>query len=81
MDYDKVRRWIIVYIAVLVGEPSDSIETSVPFSRFDLDSVDAVQMAAEFEKTFHVEVGPEFFLRGHQSIEEIVEGLTHGSAT
>ncbi|WP_421725958.1 acyl carrier protein [Bauldia sp.] len=72
MDTDRIRRWLIVYLAILVGEPSESIEANVPFSRFDIDSVDAVQMAAEFEKAFAVEIGPEFFLRGELTLDEMV---------
>ncbi len=74
-DAERVRRWVVVYIGVLVGEESDTIDMDAPFSRFDLDSVDAVEMAAEFEKAFGCEVGPEFFLQGTPSLREMVPRL------
>ena len=51
----------MVYIGVLTGEDSDSIELDAPFSRFDLDSVDVVEMASQFEKAFDCEVGAGVF--------------------
>lgn len=74
-DMERVRRWVVVYIGVLVGEESDSIDMDSPFSRFDLDSVDAVEMAAEFEKAFGCEVRPEFFLQSAPSLREMVPQL------
>ena len=74
-DAERVRRWVVVYIGVLVGEDSDSIDMDAPFSRFDLDSVDAVEMAAEFEKAFGCDVGPEFFLQSKPSLREMVPQL------
>ena len=75
VEAEPIRRWLVVYIGVLVGEASESIDMDAPFSRFDLDSVDAVEMAAEFEKAFECEVGPEFFLQGTTSLREMVPQL------
>jgi acyl carrier protein len=74
-DVERIRRWVVVYLGVLVGEDSRSIDIDVPFSRFDLDSVDAVEMAAEFEKAFRCEVGPEFFLQSAPTIRAMVPRL------
>ena len=79
-DQARIRRWIVVYLAVVVGNDSDGIEIDVPFSQFDLDSVDAVEMAAEFEKAFGLEIGPEFFLRGEPTIRDMVEALVEQRA-
>lgn len=79
-DLARVRRWIVVYLAVLVGKDSDAIEIDVPFSHFDLDSVDAVEMAAEFEKAFSFEIGPEFFLRGEPTVSEMAAALVEQRA-
>jgi acyl carrier protein len=63
-----VRRWILVYVATIVGEDSDSLDIHAPLSRYDFDSLDAVEMAVAFEKTFGRETHPELFLRSDQTI-------------
>ena len=63
----------------LERKESDSIDMDAPFSRFDLDSVDAVEMAAEFEKAFGCEVGPEFFLQSTPSIRDMVPRLVEAA--
>ncbi len=74
-DAARISRWMVVYLAVLVGQDSDAIDIDTPFRQFDLDSVDAVEMAAEFERAFGVDIGPEFFLRGEVTVREMVEAL------
>lgn len=74
-DAERIRRWVLVYLGVLVGEDSGSIDIDVPFSRFDLDSVDAVEMAAEFERAFGCEVGPEFFLQSAPTLRAMIPHL------
>ena len=71
----RIERWLVVYIAVITGEDSDSVDVGAPLSRFDLDSVDAVEMAQEFEKAFARRIGPEFFLQGDQSLRQLVPRL------
>jgi acyl carrier protein len=71
----RVDRWLVMYLAVLTGEKSEAIDRAASLSAFDIDSVDAVEMAAEFEKAFDCEVDPEFFLRGRESIAEMVPFL------
>ena len=41
----------------------------------NIDSVDAVEMAAEFGKAFGYDIAPEFFLRSAPSVREMVEEL------
>jgi acyl carrier protein len=79
-DPERIHRWIVVYLAVLVGRSSDTIDSDSPLSDFDLDSVDAVEMAAEFEKAFGLGIGPEFFLRGEPTVRDMVEALVEGRA-
>ncbi len=74
-DPRRIQRWIVIYLAILVGEESDTIDVDAPFSRFDLNSVDAVEMAAEFEKAFGCEIEPEFFLIDTPSVSEMVPRL------
>jgi acyl carrier protein len=75
LDDKRIQRWVQVYLAVLIGHDSDSVDVDIPFSRFDLDSVDAVEMAAEFEKAFGYDIGPEFFLQSTPSVRQMVEQL------
>jgi acyl carrier protein len=76
VDAEGIQRWVVVYLAVLTGRDSDHIDIDTPFSRFDIDSVDAVEMAAEFEKAFGYGIGPEFFLQSVPSVREMVEHLS-----
>ena len=75
-DPGRIDRWLAIYLAVLVGKPSELIDRDIPLSRFDIDSVDAVRMALEFERAFRCEVGPELFLGGGKSLREMVAVLS-----
>ncbi len=77
-DEARVRRWIVVYLAVLVGQDSDGVDIDMPFRHFDLDSVDAVEMASEFEKAFGYAIGPEFFLNGDTTVRDMAGDLVNG---
>jgi acyl carrier protein len=79
-DAVRLQRWLVVYLAVLTGEDSDSIDADAPLAQFDLDSVDAVEMASQFEKTFACRIGPEFFLQGRQSVRALVPRLLEAVA-
>ena len=54
---------------------SDSIDIDRPLADFELDSVDAVELASEFERAFGHELDPEFFLDGSQSLRKVVAKL------
>ena len=74
-DPTRIGRWIVIYLAVLAGRRSDSIDIDRPLADFDLDSVNAVELALEFERAFGLELDPEFFLYGNQSLREMVAKL------
>ena len=74
-DASRLQRWLLVYLAVITGEDSGSIDPDAPLAQFDLDSVDAVEMASQFEKTFVCRIGPESFLQGQQSVRALVPRL------
>ena len=76
-DSDSLKRWMTLYLAVLIGEPSETIDTSESISFFDLDSVDAVTMAIELEDKFGIVVHPETFLNPQSSIDYISDRLAH----
>ncbi len=58
MDID---RWVVVYISSVVGISSEEIDLHEMMSIYDFDSIDAVEMALEFERTFSREVDPHVF--------------------
>ncbi|WP_371345132.1 acyl carrier protein [Ancylobacter sp. IITR112] len=80
LDHARVLRWIIVYLAVISGEDSDTIDADAPLSSFDLDSVDAVEMALQFETTFDQRIGAEFFLIGEPTLRELAEVIVANAA-
>ncbi|WP_428028797.1 acyl carrier protein [Ancylobacter sp.] len=77
----QIGRWIIVYLAVISGEDSDAIALDANLSAFDIDSVDAVEMAMQFEKAFNCQIGAEFFLRDEATIQQLADELAVFVAT
>lgn len=75
LDSEILNRWILVYLATLIGEPTDSLDPSDPMSEYDLDSIDAVTMAIELQNTFKLRVHPETFMRRTESVYDIVARL------
>ena len=71
IDPGSLTEWIKIYLAVLIGEPSESIDTTSPLSYFDLDSLDAVNLALELEDRFGFAVHPETFMDYNASINDI----------
>lgn len=76
-DEYSVKRWMTLYLAILIGEPSETIDTSESLSFFDLDSIDAVNMAIELEDKFGIALHPETFLDPDSSIDQVSERLTY----
>jgi len=70
-----VGRWAILYVATVAGEDSDTLDLEAPMSVHDFDSVDAVEMAMEFEQAFGCEADPEQFLRGDHTLADLIERL------
>ena len=80
LDSERVLRWIVVYLAVISGEDSDTIDPDMPLSHFDLDSVDAVEMALQFETTFDRQIGAEFFLAANATVRGLDELIIANAA-
>jgi acyl carrier protein len=80
LNSERVRRWIVVYLAVISGEDSDTIDADMPLSHFDIDSVDAVEMALQFETTFDRRIGAEFFLVAERTIRDLAEQIVANAA-
>lgn len=70
-----IGRWITVYVATLLGLESETIDPAAPLASYDLDSVDAVEMALRFESTFGRPIHPETFMDGSKSISALAEQL------
>ncbi|WP_421697954.1 acyl carrier protein [Ancylobacter sp.] len=79
-DSERVLRWIVVYLAVISGEDSDTIDPDMPLSHFDLDSVDAVEMALQFETTFDRQIGAEFFLAANATVRGLADLIIANAA-
>lgn len=73
-----IGRWVVLYIAIISGEDADTLDLSAPLSYFDVDSLDAVEMAFEFEKKFAREVDPEIFMDSDRTIVQLIEALAVG---
>ncbi|NYZ11328.1 acyl carrier protein [Azospirillum sp. RWY-5-1] len=70
-----VNRWIMVHVATLLGVDSGTIDPAAPLSTYDLDSVDAIEMAMQFECAFGRAIHPEIFMDGDRSIDALAEQL------
>ncbi|WP_051261558.1 acyl carrier protein [Desulfovibrio inopinatus] len=66
-----LKNWIKDYLANLIGEPAETIDTTNPLSYFDLDSIDAVVMATKLSDEFGIDIHPETFLAEEISIDKI----------
>ncbi|WP_018389704.1 acyl carrier protein [Ancylobacter sp. FA202] len=80
LDSERVLRWIVIYLAVISGEDSETIDLDSHLSHFDIDSVDAVEMALQFETTFNRPIGAEFFLVSELTIRELAGRIVANAA-
>ncbi|MCQ4162084.1 phosphopantetheine-binding protein [Roseomonas sp. GC11] len=74
-DEAGIRHWMLLHLAVLAGEPVESLSAEEPLARHDLDSVDAVQMALELEKALGLELEPELLMDGRQNVAALAAML------
>jgi acyl carrier protein len=72
IERNLLRSWMKAYLATVVGERSENIDTQDPLSAYDLDSIDAVTMALEMEKALGNPVHPEMFLDNNASIDDVI---------
>lgn len=75
-DPAALTRWMQLHLAVLTGQPSETISVDEPFGTFDLDSLDAVTMALEMEKALGGDISPETFLDSEATIATIVDRMS-----
>ncbi len=72
-----IGRWVVVYIASVVGQKSELLDLDAPMAIYDFDSIDAVEMAFEFERTFGREVDPHVLLQSDQTVGGLIAHLSH----
>ncbi|CBS88970.1 acyl carrier protein [Azospirillum lipoferum] len=74
-DRDALQRWMMAYLATICGFAADAMDPGQPLAGYDLDSVDAVEMALEMEKAFGIALHPETFLESRNSVAAIADTL------
>jgi len=72
MTFDELSEWLLVYVAVMIGQPSETLSLDMTLRDLDMDSVDSVNLALELEKKFEVPVDPELFLNGDKSLNNVL---------
>ncbi len=75
LDIETLQRWMTIYLATIIGDPVESLDVLDPISEYDLDSIDAINMAITMEKKFSIQVHPETFLQSHMSISDITNNF------
>ncbi len=75
MTRQDLADWMILYVAVLIGEPSESLSLETPLAEYDFDSIDAVNMALELQDRMDTPVDTELFLDSSRSLLEVLNSL------
>lgn len=75
LDSDSLQRWMMAYLATICGDAADRMDPGQPLAVYDLDSVDAVEMALETEKAFGIVLHPETFLDTTTSVAAIANSI------
>ncbi|PWC40605.1 acyl carrier protein [Azospirillum sp. TSO35-2] len=73
LDRDGLQRWMMAYLATICGLAADRMDPAQALAVYDLDSVDAVEMALELEKAFGIALHPETFLDTATSVAAIAD--------
>src|SRR5438132_11720481 len=47
---DDIERWLVDRLQARLGEGGEEVDSHMPFSYYGLDSIDAVELAAELEE-------------------------------
>ncbi len=75
MTRAELANWMILYVAVLIGDPPETLSLDTPISEYDFDSIDAVNMALAVEEKCGTSVDAELFLNGDASLLDILDAL------
>lgn len=75
MTKDQILRRVTLNFAVVSGRPSESVAPDETIGSFDIDSVDAIEMAMQMERELGYEIDPELFLRGDLTLGAVAEAL------
>jgi acyl carrier protein len=55
---DDIRRWLTAYVATLQESDAGTIDVTIPFERFGMDSSAAVGMTGDLEEWLGFELDP-----------------------
>jgi acyl carrier protein len=47
---DDIERWLLDQLQARLGDRTEDVDSHMPFSYYGLDSIDAVELAAELEE-------------------------------
>lgn len=74
----ELERWMTEYLAGVLHTTPDQIDTSAPFDRFALDSVQAVGMTGDLEEWLGYRIDP-MVLYDYPTIERLAAHLAERS--
>lgn len=75
----ELERWMTEYLAGVLHTTPDQIDTSAPFDRFALDSVQAVGMTGDLEEWLGYRIDP-MVLYDYPTIERLASHLAEQSS-
>jgi acyl carrier protein len=55
---DEIEGWLIERLQARLGDTAEEVDSHLPFSYYGLDSIDAVELAAELEAWLQMPVSP-----------------------
>ena len=71
---EEIRDWLVEHVAAKLGVARDTIALDLPFERFGLDSIDAVELAGMLATRLGREL-PETLLYEHSTLDRLAEHL------
>lgn len=58
LSEEHIQNWLCAKIADLLGVPADTIDVTLPFSFYGLDSIAAIGLAGELEELVGMKLSP-----------------------
>lgn len=81
VDRETLLNWLKAHLAAISGGRSEDVDDDHPLSRYDLDSVDAVQTALDVETAFGFPLHPDTFLHDDATVGALADALFSAAAT
>lgn len=54
----KIESWLVNNLAEQLGEPAETLDVTVPFTQYGLDSIMALMLAGDLEEWLNIPVSP-----------------------